>query len=264
MKALRAFTLLEVMVAMAILALGLTTILSSQTGLFATTRRVQNETIATSLVRCKMSELEIDLAKDGFPLLDEKESGPCCEDEPGEFTCEWRVETIELPQPESFELGEGEEEDVEDLDDATGLDLANPGSSLSTALPFAGSSLSSVAGVDDVAGMLGESSEESSAQGGIVGMALGMVYPTLKPMLEASIRKLTVRVVWHEGSKEQDLEVVQYLTNPMEGSLNPNAADGLEGLLEQLGQTGDLGASDGTASDGAASDGPSSPGAVSP
>src|SRR6185369_4778203 len=37
---------------------------------------------------------------------------------------------------------------------------------------------------------------------GIATMAMTMVYPTLKPMLEASIRKAMVSVHWHEGIKE--------------------------------------------------------------
>ncbi len=37
----------------------------------------------------------------------------------------------------------------------------------------------------------------------------------MKPMLEASIRKLTVTVNWHEGTQNRDLTIVQYLTRPM-------------------------------------------------
>jgi len=38
-------------------------------------------------------------------------------------------------------------------------------------------------------------------------------------MLEASIRKVTVQVLWKDGSTERDLTVVQYLTNPQQGGL---------------------------------------------
>ena len=34
---------------------------------------------------------------------------------------------------------------------------------------------------------------------GLAQMVMGFVYPQLKPMLEASIRKVTVKVTWHEG-----------------------------------------------------------------
>lgn len=234
------FTLLEVMVAMAILALGLTTVLSSQTGLFAAARRVQNETSASTLVRCKMSELELQLMQRGFPLLEQTDGGPCCEDEDEEgFACEWRIETVELPVPGVFEPTEpqdGEQEDLaslgdQDTDFDSELDLASTGSELNASMPLSDGSLTGATGVDDVAGSLGPASEG----GGMIGMALSMVYPSLKPMLEASIRKVTVRVVWQEGKREKDLEVVQYVTNPLEGDLNPNAAEGIEDLMEKLG-----------------------------
>jgi hypothetical protein len=44
-----------------------------------------------------------------------------------------------------------------------------------------------------------------------------------------------VAVVWREGKKERRFEVIQYVTNPLEGGLNPNADEGLEELAEQLG-----------------------------
>ena len=57
----RGFTLLEVLVAVAILGLGLTMILSSQVGLFSSASRGEHLTVATNLARCKMAELEVDL-----------------------------------------------------------------------------------------------------------------------------------------------------------------------------------------------------------
>ena len=223
----RGFTLLEVMVAMAILALGLTIILSSQAGLFAATRRVQNETHAASLMRCKMSEIETDLLMHGFNLLEQTDSGECCEDEDeDDFRCEWKVQTVELPQPKSFDPSET----GNDADESEDSDGFGPGSPLGDAAGLiGGSALSGVSGVDDLAGLGG-----GQEGGGMIGMALGLVYPTLKPMLEASIRKVTVSVIWDEGVKERNFEVVQYVTNPLEGNLNPNAAEGLEENIEAI------------------------------
>jgi len=55
--------------------------------------------------------------------------------------------------------------------------------------------------------------------GALAPMAMSMVYPQLKGMLEASIRKVTVQVLWKDGSTERDLTVIQYLTNPQQGGL---------------------------------------------
>jgi len=46
---------------------------------------------------------------------------------------------------------------------------------------------------------------------------MGMVYPSLKPLMEASIRRVTVTVKWHEGPNARELSLVQYLTNPQRG-----------------------------------------------
>ena len=65
-------------------------------------------------------------------------------------------------------------------------------------------------------------------------MVMSLVYPTLKPMLEASIRKLTVSVEWQGGGKGKSLDIVEYVTNPMMGGLDPNAAAGLESAFSNL------------------------------
>lgn len=76
-------------------------------------------------------------------------------------------------------------------------------------------------------------------------MALSMVYPDLKPMLEASIRKVTVTVVWREGEKERSFDAIQYVTNPLEGNLSPNAAEGMEDILKQVNGAMGSGTTDG-------------------
>jgi len=70
---------------------------------------------------------------------------------------------------------------------------------------------------------------------GIAQMAMTMVYPNLKPMLEASIRKVTVSVEWPEGSKTRNVEAVQYVTNPQQGGIDKNAAQGLDQQISNIG-----------------------------
>src|SRR5262249_21601545 len=89
----RGFTLLEVMVAVAILGLSLTAILSAQAGSFAASAHARNISVATGLARCKMSEIEEHLLRDGYPELDEADNGVCCEgDETPNMRCAWKVE----------------------------------------------------------------------------------------------------------------------------------------------------------------------------
>jgi hypothetical protein len=68
---------------------------------------------------------------------------------------------------------------------------------------------------------------------------MSMVYPNLKPMLEASIRRVTLTVEWQEGKRERELVLVQFLTRPQQG-LDPLAEEQLR-ALELLGDSSDTG-----------------------
>jgi len=266
----RGFTLIEVMVAVTILGLGLTMILSSQVGLFASVQRVQNETVATSLMRCRMTEIELELMIKGFPLIDQNDNGECCEDEdtPG-FTCSWKVETIELPQPAMIKDNKATQADamknaksaLGGKDPLSALASAAPsgsaGSTVPPGLPGMGA-LGALASMEDTKGAtLGPNAKPAdvassfgaaapAGPAGMATMAMGLVYPTLKPMLEASIRKVSVQVLWSEGRKEKNFSVVQYLTDPRKGSLNPNAAAGLDAINQMINPGSDSATTSGT------------------
>ncbi|MFI5297420.1 MAG: prepilin-type N-terminal cleavage/methylation domain-containing protein [Polyangiales bacterium] len=228
-RAQSAFTLLEVMVALAILGLSLTAILSAQAGLYDANIRARNVTLATVAARCKMNELEVHLIKDGYPLADETDEGQCCDDEsPHGMSCRWQIETVELPDPPAADLSGGG-----GGDGGTGGGGGSPLTALMnmTSNPAAMAS-GGIAGVSD---MLAQGTGPNGMGGamGIAGMALTMVYPTLRPLLEASIRRVTVEVVWNEGPNERVFKVVQFVTNPSKG-LPPN----IPGMMGDAGVPG--------------------------
>jgi general secretion pathway protein I len=271
----RAFTLVEVMVAVAILGLSLTAILSAQAGLFSAGSHAQRESIAIGLVRCKMNEIEERLLKLGYPEVDTKDDGACCEDNPANdgMRCSWEIQKVELPQPPSFQGG-----GIGDGGLNAGLDLLNgpasgsglgsmPGSTgamgqygggaappLPNGLGAFGTLIqagSNDAGLFNAAGGAdGGFSALASAMGGatstgVAGLAplvMGIVYPTLKLMLDASIRKVIVKIEWREGLRAHELKLIQYLTNPMKGGFLPNAmasgTAGPPGMSGQFGATG--------------------------
>jgi general secretion pathway protein I len=228
----RGFTLLEVMVATAILGLTLTVILSAEGGLAASNKSTANVGMAISLARCKMVEAEDKTLRFGFPLVDDLQlEQTCCNDEEVVgFKCDMRTELILMPNPPTTKL------------DGGGLSLsasATPSSMLSSALPpdipgtlaaFGGDG-GSTATLNFLDGgglnsMLGQQMGGSGAgASGLVGMVMGFVYPFVKPMMEASIRRVTVTVRWKEGIKPKEFSIVQYLTNPSNGGFGP-AGDG--------------------------------------
>jgi general secretion pathway protein I len=210
------FSLLEVMVAVAILGLGLTAILSAQAGSFSAATHARSLSVATGLSRCKMLELEAKLAKDGFPEIDENDSGPCCDDDDREtMRCTWKIEKPVLPEPALGDLNLGAD-----------LNLGGPSSGapgggspggLGALASLAGpnSSLSSVPSngkVGDVAQGFAGALAESGGVDGLAGMAMSFVYPDLKKFFEAGTRRVTVTVHWADGSTDRTLEVMQWYT----------------------------------------------------
>lgn len=212
-RAARGFTLLEVMVSVAILGLGLTAILSAQAGAFAASAHSRNISVATGLARCKMSEVEELLLRDGFQELDMNESGPCCdeEDAPG-MSCAWRIEKPMLPEPKLGEL---------DLDS----DLGALGKLVGAEGDKGG--FAPGGGTADVAETLaGANTAEAAA--GMVGMFMNMIYPDLKGVFEASARKATITVSWMRGEKQYSLELVQWITSPQAAGLVGDLPEGAE------------------------------------
>ncbi|MEZ4372439.1 MAG: type II secretion system protein [Polyangiaceae bacterium] len=224
----RGFTLLEVLIAVAILGLGLSVILSAQAGLFNNAARAENMSLAPELLRCKMNEVELDLLEKGYGVIDQKDSGPCCADESDKrFSCEWKVELIKLPEPSSGAFSG----DAGIAGDNGGL------GALGALAQSGGLGAASADGKPPDLGSLASSLSEAGGNpiDGVAGIVMSMVYPQLKPMLEASIRRVTVSVVWKEGKNRRELSAVQFVTNPQQGGLDANAAAGLEGLEDLAG-----------------------------
>ena len=209
----RAFTLLEVMVAVAILGLGLVTLLTAQTGLFASSKRAATLSEAVGLARCKMSEIEEKLLREGYQLTADDEEGPCCEEDESALRCKWSIAPVMLPEfsMSSPDAGAGEGED----ESASAMTLDGLGKAKDDLSK--GDTAGAVGGMQEMMGGGMGSGGPSMGAGALAPLAMGMIYPQLKAMLEASIRKVTVRVVWMEGKTERDFSVTQYITNPQAG-----------------------------------------------
>jgi general secretion pathway protein I len=241
-----------VLVSVAILGLGLTAILSAQAGAFASAAQARNISVATGLLRCKMTELEEHLYRDGFQETDETGAGPCCEgDENPNMRCTWRVDRPQFPEAK---LG--------DLNLASGLDFSSPGGAgsanplgaiglLAGAAPGA-SPLAGASGVGDIAKVLADANSTAispgappagapsgapgsppspdgagAGMGGLASMAMSFVYPSLKVVFEASTRRITTTLTFRQGNKDYSIDVVEWFCVPQKGLAadDPNAPD---------------------------------------
>jgi general secretion pathway protein I len=242
------------MMAIAILGGALTAILSAQASIAASNKIGNNLGMALSLGRCRMTEVEDKLLKFGYPDVEDIQTElPCCDDKdvPG-FTCESRVERVLMPNPPSLmnssvdgglALGGGSPSAIF----SGGLSAIGSPSALSGVLGGIGGSsglggmaqsmssdagfgsLNFEAGVQTIgSGLMQQMGGAGVGTQGLLSMVMGFVYPFIKPMMEASIRKLTVVTRWKEGSVQKEFMLVQYVTNPSNGGLGgaPSASAG--------------------------------------
>lgn len=212
------FSLLEVMVSIAILGLGLTAILSAQAGSFAAATQARSLSVATGLGRCKMLELEVKLLRDGFPLNDENDSGPCCDSDDREaMRCTWKIEKPLFP-----------EQALGDLNLGGGLNLGGPSGASGAGGPSGGlGAIASLAGpnspmasiptngkIGDVAQGFTGALQDNGGIDGLIGMGMSFIYPRLKTQFEAGARRITVAVHWADGRTDRTLEIMQWYTTP--------------------------------------------------
>ena len=216
-----------------------TIILSAQAGLVASDRTAINMSQAIEIARCRMSEIEEKELKLGYPEIEEKDmSRACCnEKEVAGFSCEWKIERILLPQPQGMGgdaglgslLGGGLGLTDGGLDGALAFDAMPPTSiagPMGTTLinPLGGAGLDFDAGLQNIGAQL-QQSMGGAGMSGLLTMVFSLVYPSLKPMLEAGIRKVTVTIHWNEGLKVRDFVLTQYLTNPSRAGLLADVMD---------------------------------------
>ncbi len=189
------FTLLEVMVATAYVALFFSVFYASQVQSIDMSAKARAETVAPLLARCKMSEIEIGLARDGLPEADESESGEdCCEygedvREFERFRCSWTIKRVELPG-------------IADMDAAQ----------------------SSAIGPDALSSLIGdfqaERVESQLQKVGGMGDLAGLV-PMINELFVAAVRRVDLDVTWKARGGEESLRITQFVVNTSEGALGP-------------------------------------------
>jgi general secretion pathway protein I len=183
------------MIALAILAITLTVLLTMVTNNLRATQHAKLTTKATFLARSKMSDLEDQILENGFSNSDETADGNFKDlgRDYAAFTWDSAIERVELPMDA---MQKQKDEAADKARDST-----NPMSLLS---------------------------------GFIGGMMSSFIEP-IRLGLQESVRRVTVHVVWSEaGRPDQVIEIVQYLTDPskLEAAVTggvPTAAPGAGG-----------------------------------
>lgn len=170
------FTLLEVMIALAILAGGLTLTIATAASNVRQAQRAQMLGVATDLARGKMYDIEEQLLHDGFQEMDQTVDGDFSDEGWSDIRWEAAIEKVELPGIAELQTA------------GSDGDTGEPGTAAAGA---AGGSLLSSAG----AGLIGSQFE------------------LIANILERSIRRVTLTVTWKVGRATEEMKVVCYFTN---------------------------------------------------
>lgn len=213
-RAMSGFTLIEVMIAVAIVSLSLAVVFGNS--IFAAKESMHASRLnkAASLARCRMNEAEAYLTLKGFSeneqeLEDPPDMGgePCCRET--EFECKVTVTPVKLPEA-TASTNAGDK-----LLQAAG-DMSR-GSSFSPnggAVNQLGSAFANLGSTGSSGGTGSFSGAGAPALNKVIGDLLVSLYPTLKPLYESAIRKVVLKMSWKEGSREHSFEVVQYVAQP--------------------------------------------------
>ncbi|WP_224369478.1 prepilin-type N-terminal cleavage/methylation domain-containing protein [Hyalangium versicolor] len=198
----RGFTLLETVVALAILALALMAIFDLNSGAVANHVYTKHLTVASLLARSKMTDLEQKLYDDGFSTDDDEESGDFSDE--GWPNFKWKAKII-APKTDGvspdqligaiFNLPIGD----------TGGDMGG---------------LSALFGGGGGDSKSGSGGPTTAAAGGMGGMA-AMAQPMFKQMIDQltqSVREVHLTVTWKEGKQVESMDIVTHVVSLGPGS----------------------------------------------
>ncbi len=181
----RGFTLVEVMLALAILGMALVMLMrSAASSLFATSQS-QMLGVVTDLARGKMYDIEDQLMKDGFNTADQTLQGDFAD--AGWSTVEWeaKVETAEMPNLDT---------------------MKEVGSQRAKAEVQAQQGKKAAAG-------LGSGSGSAEAAATATGGFIEQYYSIISELLKTSMRKVTLTVKWKVLGRDRDMKVIYYVTD---------------------------------------------------
>jgi len=201
-KADGGFTLLEVMVALAILAGALTLVGS---GIAQNVRQAQHARqvrIAALLVRQRMAQAEYDLYQNGFSDFAEEDSGTFAEAGFPQFRWLVRADKVELP-----------------------ADLAQSATDASRKLADASSALAQ----SNTANTKALAQTADSSMMSTLLSSFGGVVDQVRQAMQDSVRRVTVIVLWTEPPREEKIEVTAYFVDTTKMTLGTGGGVAIPG-----------------------------------
>ena len=217
-SARRAFTLLEVMFALALMGFSLVVLIKSAAGNIASSEEAHMMGIATDLARGKMYDIEEVLLKDGFSDTDQSQtSEKCFEDEGWPTVCyTYKVEEPKLPSFDELQAmaqkqGQGSGAGIgSGFGSGFGTGFGSGFGMGSDGLP-PGLENSPLGGMIGMMGMFGGGKQDiSAAQGGAL---IQNQFSMFQEILKVSVRKVSLTMKWKVLGKDREMTVVAFFTD---------------------------------------------------
>ncbi len=208
------FTLLEVMVALAILAGALVLIGSGIAQNVRQANHARQVRTAALLLRQRMSQVEYDLYQSGFSDFAEEDSGTFADNGYAQFRWITKAEKVELPA----DLGQAATDASRKLTDATTA-LAQQNTANTKAMAQAA---------------------DSSMMSTLLS-SFGGVVEQVRMAMEDSVRRVTTTVYWMEPPREEKLEVTAYFVDTTKMTLGTGGGVAIPGSGGAAGTGGGLG-----------------------
>jgi general secretion pathway protein I len=207
----RGFTLVEVMLALAVLGLGLTMLIKSLASNVANAGEAQMMGVVAELARGRMYDVEELLRKDGFQETDQSSNGDFSEEGWPGVTWESKVEIPEIPTLaalQAMQQGQDGAGAGSGAGSGAGGSASDPMSAFeSTGL---GGMLSMFGGGMDMFGS-GGGAESGGEQAGA--SFIQQYFDLVQQVFKVSIRKVTLTVHYQVGADKRDFALTAYFTD---------------------------------------------------
>ncbi len=221
----RGFTLLEVMIGLALLGLALTVLIKSAAGSIFNARQAQMMGVVTDLGRAKMYDVEEELMKDGFNETGLSDGDDDCDnyqpfDDEGWPGVQWCAKIVQVELPSWDKL-----QDMSKAGSGSGSGASSAkGSALGSAVgeePTGGFQDSALGGMlSMLGGGFGGSGGDADSQQGA--SFIQSQYSLVQQVLKDSIRKVTIDLKWEVMGSKRDMRIVAFFTDAaaMDKALN--------------------------------------------